>query len=163
MVSEVWQNTLVSGSPIERWQMKIRRLRQHLRGWAKHESGVYKKEKITLLNKLDELDKKAEHTILNDSERDLKHVLNERLVELLREEELKWYQRAKVKHLLQGDANTKYYHLLANGRHRKTRIFQLEDGESIITGDAQLKEHITSYYRNLFGPSEDSLFSPEES
>jgi hypothetical protein len=124
---------------------------------------VYKKEKITLLNKLDELDKKAEHTILNDSERDLKHVLNERLAELLREEELKWYQRAKVKYLLQGDTNTKYYHLLANGRHRKTRIFQLEDGESIITGDAQLKEHITSYYRNMFGPSEDSLFSLEES
>jgi hypothetical protein len=72
---------------------------------------------------LDELDKKAEHTWLNDSERDLKHVLNERLAELLREEELKWYQRAKVKHLLEGDANTKYYHLLANGRHRKTRIF----------------------------------------
>jgi hypothetical protein len=69
MVSEVWQNTLVSGSPIERWQIKIRMLRQHLRGWAKHESGVYKKkEKMTLLNKLDELDKKVEHTILNDSE-----------------------------------------------------------------------------------------------
>jgi hypothetical protein len=84
---------------------------------------VYKKEKTTLLNKLDELDKKAEHTLLNDSERDLKHVLNERLAELLREEELKWYQRAKVKHLLEEDANTKYYHFLANGRHRKTRIF----------------------------------------
>jgi hypothetical protein len=83
---------------------------------------VYKKEKTTLLNKLDELDKKAEHTLLNDSERDLKHVLNERLAELLRDEELKWYQRAKVKHLLEGDANTKYYHLLANGRHRKTHI-----------------------------------------
>jgi hypothetical protein len=62
-----------------------------------------------------------------------------------------------VKHLLEGDANTKYYHLLANGRHRKTRIFQLEDGNSIITGDAHLKEHITSYYKNLFGPSEESL------
>jgi len=82
-----------------------------------------RKKKAILLNKLDELDKKAEHTLLNVSERDLKHVLNERLAELLREEELKWYQRAKVKHLLEGDANTKYYHLLANGRHRKTRIF----------------------------------------
>jgi hypothetical protein len=143
--------------------MKIRRLRQHLRGWAKHVSGVYKKEKTTLLNKLDELDKKAEHTLLNDSERDLKHVLNERLAELLREEELKWYQRAKVKHLLEGDANTKYYHLLANGRHRKTRIFQAEDGDSILTSDAQLKEHITSYYKNMFGPSEDSLLSLDES
>ena len=58
MVANVWQNTTVSGSPIENWQIKIRRLRQHLRGWAKHMSGLYKKEKILLLNKLDELDKK---------------------------------------------------------------------------------------------------------
>ena len=101
--------------------------------------------------------------MLNESERILKHVLNDRLTELLREEELKWYQRAKVKHLLEGDANTKYFHLLVNGRHRKTCIFQLEDGENIIIGNAQLKKHITSYYKNLFGPSDASLFSLEES
>ena len=82
-----------------------------------------RKKKETLLNKLDELDKKAENSLLDESELNLKHVLSERLAELLREEELKWYQRAKVKHLLEGDANTKYYHLLANGRHRKTHIF----------------------------------------
>jgi hypothetical protein len=159
MVYEVWQNTLVSGSPIERWQMKIRRLRQYIRGWAKHVSGIYKKEKAILLVKLDALDKKAELAALNDSERNLKHVLNQRLAELLREEELKWYQRTKVKHLLEGDANIKFYHLLANGRHRKTRIFQLEDGD----GDAQLKQHITSYYKSLFGPSDVSLMTLDES
>ena len=120
---DVWNSTLVDGSPIERWQAKIRRLRQYLRGWAKSVSGAYKKEKIAILNKLDELDKKAEITALSEGELDLKHVLNERLAKLLREEEIKWYQRAKVKHLLECDANTKYYHLLANGRHRKTRIF----------------------------------------
>jgi mannosylglycoprotein endo-beta-mannosidase len=163
MVSDVWNSTLVVGSPIERWQAKIRRLRQYLRGWAKNESGVYKKQKTTILNKLDELDKKAETVTLSEFELGLKHVLNERLAELLREEELKWYQRAKVKHLLEGDANTKYYHLLANGRHRKTRIFQLEDDNNIISGDAQLKEHITSYYKNLFGPSPDSQIMLDES
>jgi hypothetical protein len=154
MVKDVWQSTIVSGSPIERWQAKISRLRQYLRGWARNVSGVYKKEKETILNKLDALDKKAEIMLLTQQEVDLKHVLNERLSELLREEEIKWYQRAKLKHLLEGDANTKYYHLLANGRHRKTRIFQLEDGVNLITGDAQLKAHITSYYKNLFGPPE---------
>jgi len=80
-------------------------------------------KKITLLNKLDELDKKAETSMLSEMEFNLKHVLNDRLAQLLREEELKWYQRAKVKDLLEGDANTKYYHLLANGRHQKTCIF----------------------------------------
>ena len=163
MVTDVWNSTLVDSSPIERWQAKIRRLRQYLRGWAKSVSGAYKKEKTVILNKLDELDKKAKITALSEGELDLKHVLNERLVELLWEEEIKWYQRAKVKHLLECDANTKYYHLLANGRHRKTRIFQLEDENNIITGDAQLKEHITSYYKNLFGPSTNSHIMLDES
>jgi len=162
MVRDVCQSTLVEGSPIERWQAKIRRLRQYLRGWAKSVSGAYKKEKTNILNKLDELDKKAETILISQVELDLKHVLNERLAELLREKELKWYQRAKVKHLLEGDANTKYYHLLANGKHRKTRIFQLEDGDSIISGDAQIKGHITNYYKNLFGPSENSLIMLDE-
>ena len=81
---------------------------------------------------------------------------------MLREEELKWYQRAKVRHLLEGDANTKYYHLLANGKHRKTRIFQLHDGDNIIEGDAHLKEHITSYYKNLFGPPDNSVVELNE-
>ena len=89
-------------------------------------------------------------------------MLNDRLAQLLREEELKWYQRAKVKDLLEGDANTKYYHLLVNGRHRKTHIFQLEDGNNIISGDAQLKMHITNYYKNLFGPSENSPIMLDE-
>jgi hypothetical protein len=50
-----------------------------LKGWAKNTSGAYKKEKKRLLEKLDELDKKAESTLLDQNELNLKHVLNERL------------------------------------------------------------------------------------
>jgi hypothetical protein len=67
MVRDVWHSVLVEGSPLERWQAKIRRLRQYLRGWAKNVSGVYKKEKKTLLNKLDKLDKKAENSLLDET------------------------------------------------------------------------------------------------
>ena len=89
MVRDVWHSVLVDGSPLERWQAKIRRLRQYLRGWAKNVSGTYKKEKKELLDKLDELDKKAENLLLNETELNLKHVLSERFAELLREEEVK--------------------------------------------------------------------------
>jgi hypothetical protein len=78
-----------------------------------------------LLDKLDELDKRAEANLLSTQEVDLKQCLHNHLCQLLREEELKWYQWSKAKHLLEGDSNTKYFQLLANGRHRKTRIFQL--------------------------------------
>lgn len=83
-------------------------------------------KKRQLLNKLDELDEKAELRPLDENEPNLKFVLNEWLSHLLREKEVKWYQRAEVTHLLKGDANTKYFHLVANGKHMKTRMFQLE-------------------------------------
>ena len=134
IVKDIWENTVRGQTSLERWQFKIRRLRQHLRGWAKNVSGTYKKEKKQLLDKLSDLDKKAETILLTSDELNLKHSLLERLAQLLREEEIKWYQRAKVKNLLEGDANTKYFHLVANGKHRKTRIFQLEQEEGLICG-----------------------------
>jgi hypothetical protein len=45
-----------------------------------------RKRKKQLLDKLDELDKKAELSQLNDDKLNLKHTLNERLAQLLREE-----------------------------------------------------------------------------
>jgi hypothetical protein len=91
------------------------------------------------LDKLDSLDKKVETSLLSSQELDVKHCLSLQLSQLLREEEIKWYQRSKANHLLEGDANTKYFLLLANGRHIKTRFFQLQDGENIISGDDELK------------------------
>jgi hypothetical protein len=46
---------------------------------AKHTSGVNKKEKKDLLDKLDSLDKKAETSILSPQELDVKQCLNLRL------------------------------------------------------------------------------------
>jgi hypothetical protein len=41
MVRDVWFSVIVEGNPLERWQAKIRRLHQYLRGWAKNVSGAY--------------------------------------------------------------------------------------------------------------------------
>jgi hypothetical protein len=59
---------------------------------------------------------------------DLKHCLKTRLIQLLCKEEIKWYQISKSNKLLHGDSNTKYFHLVVNRKHRKTRIFQFEGG-----------------------------------
>jgi mannosylglycoprotein endo-beta-mannosidase len=69
----------------------------------------------------------------------------------LREEEIKWYERAKVKTLLEGDANTRFFHLIANGKHRKQHIYRLKDDNGVVVNSGRLKCHITNYYKNLFG------------
>jgi hypothetical protein len=45
------------------------------------------------------------------------------------------------KNLLEGDANTKYFQIVANGKHRKTHIFSLEQDEVLIRGQANLKKY----------------------
>jgi hypothetical protein len=119
-----------------------------------------RKKEIT--NKLEQLDKKVECTMLSPQEVDVKHCLNMRLMQLLREEEIKWYERPKSYKLLQGDSNTRYFHLVANGKRRKSHIFQLEDGDRIIKGEEPLKSYITDYYKNLFSPSDSALFTLDE-
>jgi hypothetical protein len=73
-----------------------------------------------------------------------KDFANDRLASIMREEEVQLFQRSKVNHLLEGDDNTKYFHLVANGKHRRQQIYSLEDDVgSCISDEEELKQHIT--------------------
>jgi hypothetical protein len=94
-----------------------------LRGWTKNTSDQYKKEKKEILDTLDGLYKKAEHTLLQIEEINIKQCLNNSLSHLLHEKEIKWYQRAKVKDLLKSDYNAKYFQLVVSRKYRKQEYF----------------------------------------
>jgi hypothetical protein len=68
-----------------------------------------------------------------------------------------------VKHTQEGGNNTKYFHLVANGKHRRKRIFQLEQEEGTIVGQDNLKIYISKYYKRLFGPPSESGCTMRES
>lgn len=62
VVIDSWRQSCSGISPLEIWQIKIRWLRQFLRGWAKNKSGHYKKEKKERISKLDVLDEKIKNS-----------------------------------------------------------------------------------------------------
>jgi hypothetical protein len=72
---------------------------------------------------IDELDIKAETCPLDSSTRETLRNANDHLAKLGKDEEAKWAQRAKFKHVQEGGNNTMYFHLIANGKHRKRRFF----------------------------------------
>jgi hypothetical protein len=81
------------------------------------------------------------------------------LAKLLSEEEIKYYQRAKVTDVLLGDNNTKYFQMMTNGKHMKKRIFSLDHENGKIEGQVNLKNYITEFYKGLFGEPEENSFS----
>jgi hypothetical protein len=163
MVSDVWNGEKRGVSAMQKWQSKIRRLRQFLRGWAKNMRGAEKREKQELFRKVDELDKKAETQLLSQQEIDLKQCVKDRLAQLLREEEIGWFQRAKTLELLEGDSNTKYFQARANGKRRKTRIFRLEQDHGVVEGAEALNQFITDFYKKLFSSATRGELSLDES
>jgi hypothetical protein len=85
-------------------------------------SSAYKLEKDRLIHIIDYLDLKAENTPLSKDERLSLRKANDELAKLRRDEEAKRAQRAKVKHVQEGGNNTKYFHLVANGKHKKNLL-----------------------------------------
>lgn len=56
-----------------------------------------------------------------------------------------------VKWITQGDANTSFFHSCANGRRRKSFIFSLDHERGGITKEAEIRDHIYKFYKDLFG------------
>jgi hypothetical protein len=67
------------------------------------------------------ISKQKYHRLANAKEK--KKEEDERLAILRRNEESKWAQHAKGKYIQEGGDNTKYFHLIANGKHRKIFFF----------------------------------------
>lgn len=53
--------------------------------------------------------------------------------------------------------------MVASTKHRKQYIYKLEQEDRVITGDTELKNCITNYYKGLFGQSQDNNISFDES
>ena len=161
-VVQIWNKSVNGQNAAQRWNRKLGALRKDLRGWAAHIQGEYKTQKQHFQNTVTSLDTLAETRPLTDDERSQLETARDGLIKLLREEEIKFYQRAKANDVLLGDSNTRYFQMVANGKHRKKRIFSLDHEGIKVEGQNNLKTYITQFYKDLFGPPEDNNFYTDE-
>jgi hypothetical protein len=62
MVKNVCERPVTANSPIQIWNSKLRSLHSHMSGWARHVTGVLKKEKLRLTAIIEDLEALAETT-----------------------------------------------------------------------------------------------------
>ncbi|XP_061348098.1 uncharacterized protein LOC133293538 [Gastrolobium bilobum] len=91
--------------------------------------------------------------IQNDSQALLKleNDYQNMLINVLREEELFWFQKSRKKWIAYGDRNTRFYHLSTVVRRNSNKIFKLKnDGEAWISYPDDLKNMACNFFKTLF-------------
>jgi hypothetical protein len=159
LVRSNWSLSVSVTHSLDVWKLKLKRLRQNLKGWNSNIVGHYKKLKKDLIEKIDTLDKVSETSGLSDADRFLKLDLEYNLKKIVNEENISLRQKARDKFLLEGDENSKYFHLLAKLKKRKLKILMLSHGDIVAHDDHGINDLATSFYKDLFGPSQVSNIS----
>jgi hypothetical protein len=152
MVANIWRSEDSRSCPLERCSPRSVGSDNILEGGRLIRLALIKKRKKTLLALLHNIDKKAENDMLTDQEINLKHHLKEHLVSLLREEELKWYERAKVKTLLEGDANTRFFTLWLMARIGNNILIDLKVTKALLLALTISKDTLLIITKICLGP-----------
>jgi hypothetical protein len=168
-VLRVWQKPVRATDSLGIIQLKLKNVKNDLKGWGANLRGRDIKRKKEIGSELEALELLEENHPLDASQIRRRAHIQKELLSIIDREETYWHQRSREKWLLQGDSNTSFFHRISNGCKRKRTIFSLKDGGNIIHGTSDLLDHATAFYKNLFGPAidsgirlEDNIWSAEE-
>jgi mannosylglycoprotein endo-beta-mannosidase len=154
LMQEYWAILLarVQGRDIvDWWKFMSTGLRQKLKGWNANKGRENREHKQSLVERIKALDEKADAVGISEEEWAFRYHLEEQLLAVFRREEEYWRQRGRVRWSLQGDANTAYFHAVANGRRRKCLINSLITPQGEISDKHLIQKHIYDFYRELLG------------
>ncbi|WOL04215.1 hypothetical protein Cni_G12936 [Canna indica] len=100
--------------------------------------------------KLAELESKEEKEGLSDEEMCYLRLLNNKVVALSRQIQLKWWSKSRRKWIEGGDKNSKKFHNIVKLKRRNNRTAEIEIGARIIKDEGQMAEEFAVFYGNLW-------------
>ncbi|PNX94494.1 ribonuclease H, partial [Trifolium pratense] len=151
MLESCWDGT----SPIYE---QLTNLTQAIKEWKNISIEKVNIKKRELLARIGGIQRRAQGGRNNRFLVKLEAELQKELAHILKAEELMWFQRSRARWLVDGDRNTRYYHLKTITRRRQNKILMLRDsnGEWIEDADA-LKQMANDFYKALFSNNEHDV------
>jgi hypothetical protein len=135
---------------VDVWHHCAKTVRQFMRGWGANVRAELRQKKGLLLTEIKNLDSRSDSMGLSAKEWLRRYALEDSLLEIYRGEEVFWRQRSRPNWLLRGDANTAYFHAIANGRRRKCSIPCLWDRDNLLEDARDISDHVYSFYKELY-------------
>jgi hypothetical protein len=132
---------------------KLKRLAKCIATWAKNYIGDIRRQMLVGQEIILRLDTAQESRQLSVDEKELRSSLKAREVGLAAINRIKARQRARIKWLKLGDANTKYFHSRATHRKQKIRIQSLQSDNGIATSPLEIEEVVFEHMTKIMGTS----------
>jgi hypothetical protein len=132
------------------WKRMKKEVRQPSKGKGANLDGEIRRRADKIMRVIKWLDSKAEAMEIDENGWRLRYELEREMEEIYTYKESIWQIRCSERWILQGDANTRFFHSVANRRRRKCTIQSLETEEGKFSEPTVLRTHIEDYYRKLF-------------
>ena len=152
-VAEGWVCDQSITDPFLQLDILLRNCAKHLTAWGQRRVGNIKLQIAVANLVILRFDCAQESRVLSHEERGLRNTLKRLVLGLASLERTIARQRSRMNWLQDGDANTKLFQLVANGRKSKNFIPAI-NSEGQVIADQQGKEHaFFEAYRDLLGRS----------
>lgn len=140
--------------PFKRLDALFRNAATYLQAWGQHKTGNIKILMAVANWVIFRFDQVQELRILSDMELWLRRSLKLALLGLASLERTIDRQRSRIRWLPEGDANTKLFQAVANGRRSKNFIPKIRHGSEIVTDQGRIEEVFSEVYENLLGTAQ---------
>lgn len=120
--------------PFRRFDQLLRNTARALQSWSAKQIGNIKEQLLVAREVVLRLDRAQKHRQLSDSELTLRRQLKMQCLGLASLERTIARQRSRVLQIKEGDANTRYFHLVARGRRRRQFIATIRSGVNTFAG-----------------------------
>jgi hypothetical protein len=131
--------------------VKLGRVAKDLRAWSRGLIPHLKLSMAVCREVILQLETAQEQRNLLPSEIDFIQKFKTRLLGLAAVEKNRARQKSRITRLRKGDANTKYFHLMANLRKQKNHILALQVGDTMVISQNEKQEVVYSHFQSHIG------------
>ncbi|KAL4385826.1 hypothetical protein GQ457_15G003020 [Hibiscus cannabinus] len=118
--------------------------------WNKESFGHIGRRKRTLMARINGIERVNEDSSVPHFQ-DLEQQLKSELSDVLKQEEMLWFQHARTEWINDGDRNTKFYHRAAKARHWQNRCVMIKlDGERWCSDQGQIRSKVVEFFKDVF-------------
>ncbi|XP_031502657.2 uncharacterized protein LOC116265845 [Nymphaea colorata] len=146
LIADCWPHH-VAGCPMVRFVSKLQLVRDKLREWSKQDPN----DLVRIIKRLRVQVGVAQNLMDRGDLSAFSHEIKLRLtlIKLIKMDEERLRQKARVRWMREGDSNSKFFHAMAKGRQRRNHIRTIMDGERVISDMDEIFASCTTYFKDL--------------